>query len=218
LSLVSDVQQLIDETAGAVFWPAAQVYDAINEAQIYYYAEWPIVSTSTSVIIPENIDFMPIPSGIMILKDVRAPSGELFSCSYADLERHSRNWMDTNPGEPRYFIPWDCDTIRVYPRPDAAYTRIFRGTPWPAQIDGATQDITIDSDYKSAIAHEAVAILLEATRPDLADIMRAEAEDKRLRAVSRWRRMGGHNTTRLRPATTPTDITRRGVIQFERKY
>lgn len=211
MSLVSEVRDLLGE-ASAVFWPDQQVYDAINQAQINAFANYPILSTSTSLVVPQDADFITIPPSIMIPSYIATSTGNKFITTEPELEEYAIRWMETTPGEPKHFILWDTMYLRVFPRASAWYTYTIYGVPWPTEIDGSTQDVTnIHKQYRLAIIYDAVSVLFEASRPDLAQAYRELADQYLSDSRSSLRTAHPHNTLRLRPGNK-TSTRHRGVI------
>ena len=120
-------------------------------------------------------------------------------------------------GTPTNFVLWDARHFRVMPRPDGVYNYTVWGIGWPAEITAGNQNIFGPSPYTSAIAHAAVGLLLEATRPDLADAMKAQSAELVLNFKKYLRNQQSHNIRRMRPGKR-FDIQTSGVMQEKPVY
>lgn len=204
MSLVSDVQELLDEVNGSVFWTADHIYDALNEALIHAYADTQFTTSEGTSTATESSNFMTIPTTIMIPQYIVMGGKEYWPSSYPDLERYSQNWRGEGVGLPKAFIPVSWNVMRIWPAPDTTYDEVsVFGTPWPTEINGTNTDLTADRAFKRHIVLEAGASLVKNTLPQFAQIWAVESlEEKR-----EWKRhlrnhKGRFRVWRLRPATS----------------
>jgi len=204
MSVVDDVRILINDTG--VFWPDQAVYDAINEAQIELLAEtkW-AVSTST-IVLPANTDIFTLPPAIMIPQHVESAGQRWHPTTQARLEGWSQCWRNEPNAQPQAFVLWDASHMRVFPKPDHPYIFQFAGIPWPTEVSAANPDVDASRLYLCPLTSRAAALLVEFTRPDLADAFNAQARDDIERYKRILARSQPHNIRRLRPGTVFTKI------------
>lgn len=213
MSLVTDIQELIEEAATGVFWVNQQVYDAANQAMIDTWLNTRHDKTTASMAVVANDVFATIPTEIMIPERIILNSLEYFPTTFALLERENRNWRTAVTAQPKWFVMWDTRRFRLVPKSDNSYTFIVTGVQYPqVEISVSDTDITAPALLKQAIAHRAAGIILELTRPDLADAMRVQATEYELLFKKQLRNRGGHRIDRLRPGTKFT-IAQSGVIR-----
>lgn len=220
MSLVSEVSQLVDETGGAVWWTAQQVYDACNEALL---EDWsilkPLAGTSTMTV-TAGADLVAFDTtSIMIPQYFIDPTlnTKLFPTTHDELENWSRRWREESAAKPKWLVQWDASHYRVFPLSDAQYEFVLWGVPWPPEIGTATQDCTLENFQRKATVLRAAASLLDLTQPDLADAYRGEATDHAKRAAAEIRQQFDGNVDRLRPGTGWT-VAQFGRINQGRKY
>lgn len=135
------------------------------------------------------------------------------------LEQYARDWRDNTQSQPKWFILWDAWNIRVFPKPDKTYTFTLWGVPWGTEIGTGTEDINVDQILRLALAYKAASTLLEATRPDVADLYIRNSEELLNRYRLRLRNQQGNNIRRMKPGTNQrhTDDTIsafKGVIKI----
>lgn len=220
MSLLTEVQQLVDETSGPVFWVIEQVYDALNTAiedtwlnvKQWNYMTTPFVISSGADLVALATTSIMIPQYIL-----DTASNKIFPTTHAMLEDWSANWHNTTAARPAWIVVWDAFTLRVFPRADAAYTYTVCGVPWPTEISGTSTDITCDPLIKQAIIHRGAANLLELTQPDLADHHEGLALEFERLFARQVRNQGGHNTLRLAPGKG-WQVGMFGDIRIARKY
>jgi hypothetical protein len=222
MSIVSQVQILLNDTG--VFWPVPNVLDAINEAQLWVFAQtkWARVGVPLNVTVGQDI--VPIPSQLLITgwiegtKTVNTGNATLitsvrfFPTTQRELEHFLRTWRGHGLEEPGYFVLWDASHFRLFPRPDQAYTFTIWGIGYPTEIVDITSDIVGPPNYVQAIQNYTVALLLEATRPDLADVYMQIAEDQIIAFRKQLRNHQSHNIRRLRPGKR-FDLQQSGTIR-----
>jgi hypothetical protein len=166
---------------------------------------WDLV-TQTWVVTTQSWDSMTAAGGTGIAQ-------RYWISSQAELEQYSREWRTATRARPSWFILWGLNKLRVWPSPDQNYVFYLYGVPWPTEIGTGTEDLTTtDRMLKLAIAYRAAAELFAATRPDLSEAWRKEADECILRYKKRYRNYQPHNIRRLRPAN-PTQIGMKGHIK-----
>lgn len=231
MSIVAQVQTLLNDTN--VFWPNQWLFDAINEAQFHVYAETRWAITTASFTLSSNADIFTIPTGIQIPRWIEGTNNliqppvvkRFFPTTQRNLEVFVRTWRGQNVGQPVYFTIWDATHMRCFPRPDAngpgplgVYPFTMFGIGLPAEIVDTVADIVGPSTYVQAIQNYSAAILFEATRPDLADMYRALAEEQILAFKKRLRNFQSHNIRTLVPATTRLEIDQGGEVYSTPEY
>lgn len=225
MSAIGDIQTIINDAG--VFWPQQTVWDSINEAQLAVYAEvkWAITTQTMSLTVGQDI--VPIPSNILVPKWIEGTNNlfqppvvkRFLTSTQRGLETFLRTWRGNNVGQPVVFVLWDATHWRVFPRPDGSgsgpggsYPFTVFGVGFPLEINSTNTNIVGDSTYKYAVYDYACALLLEATRPDLADMYLAQAQDHMLSIKKRLRNQQSYNIRTLHPATTRFEIEQGGQI------
>lgn len=205
MSIVAQVQTLLNDSG--VFWPTAQVLNAINEAQLWAYAQTKWQRTSWQLSLATGTDLLTLPSNVLVpgwIETAVVNNGQTqnmrgFPSTQRELERFLRTWRSAGLDAPNYFIIWDASTIRLFPRPDQPYTYTLWGISYPTEILNATTSLAGPPQYVLAVQNMAAALLFEATRPDLADVYLATAEAQLLDFKKRLRNQQSHNIRRLVP-------------------
>lgn len=223
MSLYSEVQIQIDQAspnaASSAFWVDQQIYDALNEALLETWTnlKWATLTTST-IATTSGAQFEALPtSTLMIPQFIIYANVKLFPTNHDMLQDWNANWLNQTPAQPGWFVLWDQQTLRWWPKPDNTYPFVMYGIPWPTEINAGNQDIIADPLIKRAIIHRAVAYLLEASQPQLADVQEAEALEQERRYARQLRNMQGANTLRLRPTKGWTGA-QFGDIRIGKKY
>lgn len=219
MSLVTDIQELCDESAGAVFWPAAQVYDAANEAIIESFASSRHEFKLSTMTASAGDDLVALPADIMIPQYILGTAGKYWPTTQAKLEQQSRAWRGEPAGVAKFFVLWDISTLRVWPRGEQDYAYDLCGVPWPSvgEIAASNLDISVPKLLKQAITHRAAACLLGATQPLLADSLVQEAQELEYKFRVQLRNRNSHNIRRVRPGTLFTRA-QSGSIPIGKKY
>jgi hypothetical protein len=225
MSAVTDIQTIINDQG--VFWPVQNIWDAINEAQFAVYAETKWAITTQTFSLTSNADIVPIPSNILIPKWIEGTNSlfqpavvkRFFPTTMRNLEHFLRTWRGNNLGQPEYFVQWDATHWRVFPRPDGSgsgpggvYPFKCFGVGFPPEIVDSTSTLLGDATYRYAVYNYTASLLLEATRPDLADLYLAQAQDNILTMKKRLRNQQSHNLRTLKPATSRLEIQQGGQI------
>lgn len=225
MSALSDIQTIINDAG--VFWPTQTVYDSLNEAQFHVYAEVRWAITTQSFVLTSGVDIIPIPPNILIPKWIEGTNAlfspavvkRFFFTSLRNIETFMRPWRGQNLGQPQYFVLWDATHWRVFPRPDAkgsgpggVYPFTVYGVGFPAEITSSSQNIVGDATYKYAVYNYTCSLLLESTRPDLADMYLSQTTDNILNIKKRLRNQQSHNIRTLKPATSRYEIDQLGEV------
>lgn len=220
MSLVTEVQQLVDESGGATWWTAQQVYDAINEAMSEDWAVLKPQSGTATLTVTAGADILAFDTdSIMVPQYFVDPvlNTKLFPTTHDELENWSRRWREESAAKPKWLVQWDASHYRVFPQSDAQYEFVLWGVPWPPEIGTATTDASLDKMQRKAVKLRAAASLLDLTQPDLADAYRVEAADAIKRQAIGLRQAFDGNVDRLRPGVGWT-IAQFGRINMGRKY
>lgn len=220
MSLLTDVQVLVDETSGPVFWVIEQVYDALNQALEDTWLSVPAWNyTSTPILLSSGQDRIALATTSLMIPQylLGLDSKKFFPTTHAMLEDWSSTWRNTTPARPQWLVLWDAFTLRVFPTPNTNYIYNITGVPWPAEISGSNTDLIADPLIKQAIVNRAVANLLELTQPELADHHEALALEFERMYARQVRNQGGHNTLRLAPGKA-WQVAGLGDIRLGRRY
>ena len=218
---VSGTSTIIDDpTAGDIFFPSQQIYDAANEAVTDFWAtagrqDVPIqlaTATATPLVVGTGTDIYPLDNvSLMIPTFVTlntmlgsGAGGELINQKYfisdrTKLEQYARDWRNNQQAQPKWFILWDAWNLRVFPTPDQTYTFTLWGVPWPNEISTGTEDITVDQILRLAMAYKTAATLLETTRPEVSDLYTKNSEEMINRYRIRLRNQQTNNMRRMKP-------------------
>lgn len=217
MSNVDNVKLFINDTGG-VFFTDNHVLDHMNKAHINCYIDSQTHLTTYTWTLTSNSNMVDLPSSVMIPKYVEYDDKVYWVASEIDLEQYSANWRSETNGQPKWFIRWDHNHIRVWPKPDQTYVVKLVGTPWPTEIALATNSsIGIDRDYDKAVEHLACSGLLEFGRPDLSQIHLDEAKNAIYNYRKTVRNNQKHNIRRLHPATR-LNKAQAGKISIGRLY
>lgn len=224
MSIISQVQTLIDETSGLVYWGANNgqpVYDACNtvlselQTDLQGYA-----FTTASFAISSGADIIALATTSFMIPQyvLDTSSNPVFMTTHDQLQDWQYNWRTTTPARPAWLVLWDCNNVRVFPQSNADYTYTMCGVPWPTELSLSTQTISgIDQMLEQAIVHRAAGRLLEFTQPELADKLELESEEYQKRYQRQLRNQQGANTLSLRPGKGWM-IAQAGDIRIGRKY
>ncbi len=213
MSIVSDVQTWIADTG--VFWPADNVYDAINEAQVDLYADAKYVISTATMTLTASTDIFSLPTAIMLPQWIERGGKKYFPTSQIRLEQYTQEWRKDPAATPKFFVVWDASHLRSYPKPDATYEFLLCGVPWPAEVASTNTDISGDRTYKDAVAFKAASLLMEATRPDVAEAFEKESQSALLSYRKTLRRQ--LPLIRLRPGSKFT-VAQSGDVKVGNRY
>jgi hypothetical protein len=217
LTVFQLVRTLVDEPTGGTFWTDQQVYDAMNEAQIFLFGEIKFATTTATLTLTQGADITPIPSSLMIpqyylgtnpsnvVNGVSLGYNRYFFTTHAQLEEWLRDWKEQFPAFPKHLVLWDVGHVRPFPSPDATYRFLMVGIGWPCEFSPSFQDVPAAARlYKRALAYYSAAILLENTLPELADTLNKMALESINELRVRLRNQQSHNIRRMRPGDTFT--------------
>lgn len=208
MSIVTQVQTVLNDNG--VFWPQAQLFDAINEAQMWVYAQTKWQRIPATLNVTQAQDLVIIPPSLLIPGWVEGTRTNIdnsttivrfFPTTQRELEHFLRTWRGQQLDQPGYFSLWDAFHFRLFPRPDKAYTYTIWGIGYPSEITNSVQDVVGPPNYVLAVRNFSVGLLLEATRPDLAEVFMGRAEDLILAFKKQLRNQQSHNIRYLRPGS-----------------
>lgn len=199
MSNLSNVQLFVNDP-DAVFYVADQVYDTINGAHLEQWAQGKPELSTASWTLTAGADIVSIPASIMIPKYVEYNDKQYFISGQVDLEHYSSNWKEADQGQPKWFIRFSHDKIRVWPSPDVQYIVSLVGVSWPTEISGSNTNLNVDRTYDRAVEHQAAADLLRFVRPDLANIHEQESQQLGYDYRVDLRNQQSHNIRRIHPA------------------
>jgi len=218
MSLITDIEELLDESGGAVFWTAAHVYDAANEAQIETFSRTKHQFVLSSMTVNAASGIVALPTTVMIPQYIVGTQGKYFPTTQVKLEQYSREWRGATPAYPKHFVFWDAYNVRPFPVADVDYSFDVGGIPWPSEeLSGSQTDVSAPRLLKQAIAHRAVSVLLEFTQPNLADRFVNEAEELEHKFRVQTRNRQSDHIRRIRPGTLFT-LAQSGNILLGKKF
>lgn len=211
---IANVRQAINDPDG-VFFVDNHVIDRMNEAHIdQWVAATPQLTTATWTTTASN-EMMDLPSSIMIPQYIRYNNRQYWVATQADLEQFSSKWKSESPAQPKWFIRFSHNKIRLWPKPDTNYVMQVVGVGWPTEITTTNSAINIDRFYDKAVEHQACSNLLQYSRPDLSQIHEAEARTYGYNYRINLRNQQSHNIRRLHPATR-SNMAQTGSISIGR--
>jgi hypothetical protein len=217
MSVITDIRTLLDERSSAVFWTDQHIYDAANQAQLDIYASLKAQQGSAVMSLNSGQDIVSIPPTIMIPQYIEFNNKTYFPTTHAKLEQWNRAWRGEALAQPKWFVLWDWEHFRVWPRPDQGYDFTLWGVTWPSEFSASNESITADRVLQAAIAFRAASYLLELTQPLLAAEMARESAEYETRYKTRLRNRQSHRPTALKPGTAFT-AAQSGVISLGRKF
>jgi hypothetical protein len=200
MSSINTIRTYINDPDGIIF-PDDYLYDCINDALLDMYSDCKPEVTSATLTLNTNDDIVNIPPTIMIPQQVIYQNKPYFITTQAELERWSRQWRISDTGQPKWFIRFDHNRIRVWPRPDQLYDMTIWGIGWPSEINSTNTIIDDDSRWRQAVEHKTASKLLELSRPDLAQMHESIYQENRHGYIINQRNYQGHNIRQLRPGT-----------------
>jgi hypothetical protein len=220
VSIVTTLQVLLNDTG--VFWPQAQILDAVNEAQLWVFAQTKWSRRSWLINLPKGTDIFQIPSDLLIPgwmeSQVFNTDGSIshmraFPTTHRELEHFLRTWRSAGLDAPQYFVIWDASHFRVFPRPDKAYTYTLWGVGYPIEIVDNLGDLVGPPNYTQIIQNFSLGLLLNATRPDLSDFYMTQASLGVVEFKKHLRNFQSHNIRRLVPSTGRLQIQQGGQVR-----
>lgn len=201
MSLVSQVQIIIDEPSGPKFWPLAQLYDAINESSVEVLGSAQQEITTATVTASASATYLALPTTIMIPKFLLSTSGrEIPMTNYGAMEQDSPNWGTATGTEIIAFMEFDVNNLRLYPIVTTPKVYYVVGVPYPTEVTTGVDDFTTIGSISTTVRFLAGSVLMEATRPDLADTFRVEGMGCLVDAMRLWRNQQGQRVWQLQPA------------------
>lgn len=231
---------------GDIFFPAQQIYDAGNEViddvwsmmarqatpvqlttASFTCTQVPVAGTAGPDIFAFDNTIIMVPSYLVLNTTTASGAArqttdqKYWITDRTKLEQYNNNWKQFVPAQPKWFVLWDAFHIRCFPSADQNYVFTLFGVPWATELTASAEDITCDAILKLAIAYRAAANILETTRPDTADVYRAEAEELLNRYRIRLRNESTNNLRRMKPGvgsrgTDKTIAATKGVIKIGR--
>ena len=214
-NIITTVQLLLNDLG--VFWPIQTILDACNEAQLAVFAQTKWAKVGVSLSLNTYDDLVIIPPSVFIPEWIEDGKRRYFPTTQRELEHFMRGWRMLDCSTPTNFVLWDASHFRVIPRPDKVYNYTLWGIGMPGEITMASPNIIGPSHYINAISHAATGLLLEATRPDLAEAMKIQAAALVLDFKKYLRNQQSHNIRRMRPGKR-FDLQQSGVIQERPVY
>jgi len=216
MSSINTIRTYINDPDGIIF-PDNYLYDCINDTLLDMYSDTKPETTSATLTLNTDDDIVSIPPAIMIPQQVIYDNKPYYITTQAELERWSRTWRTADQAQPRWFIRFDHNRIRVWPRPDQLYSMTVWGIGWPDEITSTNTVIDDDSRWRQAVEHKTASKLLELSRPDLAEIHEKAYQENRHGYVINQRNNQGHNIRQLKPATR-NNTAQIGSIRVGRWY
>jgi len=220
MGILHTIQVLLNDSG--VFWPQAQILDAVNEAQLWGFAQTKWSRKSWAITLPKGTDIFPVPSDLLVpgwmesqntLVDGSVSHMRAFPTTHRELEHFLRTWRSAGLDAPQYFVIWDAFNFRCYPRPDKEYLYTLWGVGYPVEIVDSLGDFAGPVVYTEALQHFSLSLLLSATRPDLAEMYMSLAERGIVEFKKQLRNQQSHNIRRLAPATGRLQIQQGGAVR-----
>ena len=200
MTIVEELQILLDESGGSTFWTADHLYDALNYANLINWINTKRVLLATPLIVEAGSNYIDIPPEILIPQYVQDDEKKYFTTTLAKLERYSPTWKTQPAGVPQYFIRFGVEKLRPWPTPDLDYRYTLVGLGWPTELSSTNDDLTAPALCRQAIVYRAASSLMEFTNPNLADVFANEAEDAEHKHTLQHRNHFSHNIRSIRPA------------------
>jgi len=216
MSSINTIRTYINDPEGVIF-PDSYLHDCINDALLDMYSDCKPETTSATLSLNTNDDIVTIPPAIMIPQQIIYENKPYYITTQAELERWSRTWRTADLAQPRWFIRFDHNRIRVWPRPDDLYDMTIWGIGWPTEVSSINTIIDDDSRWRQAVEHKTASKLLELSRPDLAEIHEQSYQENRHGFIINQRNNQGHNIRQLRPGTR-NNTAQIGSIRVGRWY
>lgn len=220
MSIYTELQVLIDEVSGPVFWGNAQLLDALNIAQeeTFTYLRG-YAQTSVNLVISSGADLITWNTATIMIPQyvIDTASNKVFITEMARLEDYSPTWFNFPPAAPKFLVKWDATHLRCWPRSDKLYDYTLFGVPWPDEVTGANIDLNADPMVRQAVIHRAASRLLEFSQPEISDVYEAQAAEFEKRYFRQLRNAGGANIWRLAPAKG-WQVGQLGDIKIANKY
>lgn len=210
MSIATKLQASLNDAG--VFWPTTTLLDAVNEAQLQVYCETKWKRTAVSLYLNTLDDLVDLPPAVVIPQWIADGTNRYLPTTHRQLEHYSRFWRAEQPAKPEWFVLWDATHLRVWPRPDQQYTYTLWGVGYPTEITSLAGDLDGPQTYQCAVLNQSLALLLEATRPDLADMYQKISEEHTDKLKKILRNQQSHNIRRLRPGTR-FDLQQGGAIR-----
>lgn len=220
MAIVAEIQTLLDDSSG-VFWLDQHVYDAANQAQMEVWSELRQDVIVSTVTVTASQEFVSVPATIMIPQRIVNVSTdtkiEWYVTTRAKLEQDDRQWRLWDNTQPRWFVLYDYETLRLVPQPDATYEYEIWGVRYPpTQIEVGTEDITAEKAIKKAVIFKAAAYVAQMTRPDLFQAWLQEAKDYLIEAKRNLRKNQSHRAWTMKPTNMPLSKAHAGFIRAGR--
>lgn len=216
MSFIAEVQELIDDV-GVLYIPG-HVYNAVNEAAMDAWGELWHQTTTATVTVTGNQEFLDIPTSIMIPRRIRSNNTEWYPVDEHDMERYDEGWRSNSQGQPKFFIRWDAETLKLYPKSNGTYAYIIEGQGYPDfEVSATSTDFTSIKPLRQAVKFLAGAVLAENIRPDLAQAWRAEATDAMLQTKKRFRKSFDYGGPKFKPGGRES-MKQTGAVRLTKNY
>ena len=216
MSSLNTIRTYVNDSQG-VTYPDNHLFDSLNDSLLDVYVDTKPTLTTATWTLTASADKATLPSTIMIPQVVIYNNLPYWFSTQAELERWSSTWRSASYAQPRWFVRWSHDQVRLYPKPDQTYTMTLIGVGWPTELTPAASTVDSDSNWRQAIEHRTVAILLEMARPDLSAIHDAQYQQYRNNYMVDLRANQGHRLRQLRPGTRQNNA-QSGSINLGRWY
>lgn len=205
MSIVTELQTLLEDSN--VFWINAHLYDHLNQAQLEVWGELRHQIGTATITASATNEFLGLPATtVMIPQRVVRGDIEWFVTNKAALGRENKNWRELTPGEPKWFVLFDDNTVQLVPRADSTYAYTVEGVLWPqVEIgDSPNDDITQPYYIRQSVLFLAAANITANTRFDLYQQFYQEYRESLNQAKVELRKFGSHRIRRIRPGNAVT--------------
>ena len=114
MGIVSTIQILLNDSG--VFWPQTQILDAVNEAQLWVFAQTKWARKSWPITLVKGVDIIETPGDLLIPgwmesqvlnSDGSISHNRCFPTTQRELEHFLRTWRSAGLDTPQYFVIWE---------------------------------------------------------------------------------------------------------------
>ena len=226
MTIVEEVRMELGESTsmlGTNFWPADEVYNAINAALVAAYIDVNEDTALGTAIITASNEFVGLPhTVVMVPKRVVGAQGEIFPTTITDIEAYKSYYSYalsdiTNPTAPRWIAPYGFEQVRTFPLSDDDYEYDVYGVAWPPEVSGSSLDITVPHELREAVKCLTVAFLVDDYYHDLCELKYMEYTQHISAHLRALRNKRGRVPMALKPSG-PFDRARSGSINLGRRF
>jgi hypothetical protein len=212
MTLVAELQVLLDESGGATFWTATHLYNALNEAHLQNWIATKRQYIATPLVVMGGVTYVEIPPEILIPTFIHDDERRYFTTTLAKLEQYSPQWKAATPSIPKAFVRFGYTHLRPWPMPDNNYQYTLVGLGWPSEISESVTDLDLPHLCRQAVLWRAGASLIDFTHPQLSEVWQQNATEAEEKYLRQQRNSQSHNLRTLRPSN-PLNRAQGGSIR-----